>query len=162
MRYLRYVREQKGLTQDELSALSGIPQAGISKVERGIRKPHPGTLEKLAKVLGVEEPAMLALNMTSVETFDQLVNGSSAIRRAYLEHKRDTGWLESFIEDLEEIYGAAMSDYGSTSLAGARVQAGYMLGYFRCAMDFGVITEDVITEEQEETEDQERVLTTSS
>lgn len=157
MRYLRYVREQKGLTQDELSALSGIPQAGISKVERGIRKPHAGTLEKLAKVLGVEEPAMLAMNTSSVQTFDQLINGSSAMRRAYLEHKRDTGRLESFIEDLEEIYGAAISDYGITSLAGARVQIGYMLGYLRAVLDFGVIAE-----EQEEAEEQERVLSTSS
>jgi len=157
MRYLRYVREQKGLTQDELSALSGIPQAGISKVERGIRKPHAGTLEKLAKVLGVEEPAMLALNVSSVATFDQLVTGSSTMRRAYLEHKRNTGRLESFIQDMEEIYEAAMSDYGSSSLAGARVQAGYMLGYLRAVLDFGVIVE-----EQEEAEEHERVLMTSS
>jgi transcriptional regulator with XRE-family HTH domain len=155
MRYLKHIREQRGLSQDELARLSGVPQDGISRVERGLRKPHFGTLVKLARALGIEEPSMLALNVANVETFDEVINGSKGTRQAFLEYKRDVGRLESLIEDLEEIYAAAMSDYDRTTLIGARVQAAFLLGYIRGAQEGVVI-------KAQENEEQEGVLATTS
>jgi transcriptional regulator with XRE-family HTH domain len=43
------------MTQRELSDLSGVAQSTIAQIEGERRKkPHPGTLRKLAEALGVE------------------------------------------------------------------------------------------------------------
>ena len=41
-----------GLSQKQLSALTGIDQSDISKIERGIANPSVATLERIAKALG--------------------------------------------------------------------------------------------------------------
>ncbi len=46
-------RELKGLTQSELAKLTGIHQAEISKIERGIGNPSVKTLDRIAKGLGL-------------------------------------------------------------------------------------------------------------
>jgi transcriptional regulator with XRE-family HTH domain len=52
---LRTARRLKGLSQDELSALSGVPQQTISKLERrGAQAPTWNTAWKLAQALGIE------------------------------------------------------------------------------------------------------------
>ena len=45
-------RKEEGLTQKELSELTGITQADISKLENGSANPSLGTLKRLAKGLG--------------------------------------------------------------------------------------------------------------
>ena len=45
-------REEKGLSQRELSASSGVIQAEISKIEQGKGNPTLTTLQKIAKSLG--------------------------------------------------------------------------------------------------------------
>jgi predicted transcriptional regulator len=45
-------RRDAGLTQKELSALTGINQADISKMERGSANPSLKTLQRLAKGMG--------------------------------------------------------------------------------------------------------------
>lgn len=45
-------RNEKGLTQKELSQLTGITQADISKLENGNANPSLKTLERLAAGLG--------------------------------------------------------------------------------------------------------------
>ncbi len=50
---LREVREQKWLTQEALSELSGVTRASISQIEAGHRPPRFGTALKLAAALGV-------------------------------------------------------------------------------------------------------------
>lgn len=44
-------RAKKGLSQKELSELSGIDQSDISKIERGIANPSVNTLNRLAEAL---------------------------------------------------------------------------------------------------------------
>jgi transcriptional regulator with XRE-family HTH domain len=61
---LRYIREQAGLSQPELSELSGVAQGTISDIERGKRKPRGRTLRKLAQVLGVEVADLLGESET--------------------------------------------------------------------------------------------------
>ncbi len=45
-------RAESGLTQKELAVKSGINQADISKLERGIGNPSVGTLDRLAHAMG--------------------------------------------------------------------------------------------------------------
>lgn len=47
----RDARVAQGLTQTELSARSGVPQADISRIERGAGNPTETTLHRLASVL---------------------------------------------------------------------------------------------------------------
>jgi transcriptional regulator with XRE-family HTH domain len=51
---LERLRRGHGLTQRELSEMSGVAQSSIAQIESGRRrKPHPGTLRKLAEALDV-------------------------------------------------------------------------------------------------------------
>ena len=45
-------RKARGLTQPDLSALTGIQQAEISRIERGAGNPTAATLLRLADALG--------------------------------------------------------------------------------------------------------------
>lgn len=56
---LRMTRELKGLTQAELAARSGVPQAAISSIENERIDVGLDRVEKLARALGVH-PAVLA------------------------------------------------------------------------------------------------------
>lgn len=56
---LRQIREQKGLTQQELEALSGVNQATISGIETGASSTRVNTLRKLAAALGVSPGDLL-------------------------------------------------------------------------------------------------------
>jgi transcriptional regulator with XRE-family HTH domain len=46
------VRQQSGLTQAQVAAMSGIDQSDISRIERGRMIPETATLAKLASALG--------------------------------------------------------------------------------------------------------------
>jgi DNA-binding XRE family transcriptional regulator len=47
----RDARVARGLTQDALSRLTGVPQADISRIERGAGNPTESTLQRLAHAL---------------------------------------------------------------------------------------------------------------
>ncbi len=54
------LRRGQGLTQAELSESSGVAQSTIAQIETGKRaRPHPGTLKKLAKAMGLEARDLL-------------------------------------------------------------------------------------------------------
>lgn len=53
-------RAKKGISQKELSALSGIDQADLSKIERGIANPSVNTLNRIAQALD----ASLSISLT--------------------------------------------------------------------------------------------------
>ena len=48
----KFVR--KGISQKELSDLTGIDQSDISKIERGIANPSVNTLSRIAQALGAK------------------------------------------------------------------------------------------------------------
>lgn len=50
---LRVWREHRGLTGQQLEALSGVPQSYISTIERDVKTGSTGTLQKLAKALSI-------------------------------------------------------------------------------------------------------------
>lgn len=47
-------REEKGMSQKQLSQLSGVTQCDISRIEGGVANPTIGTLGKICKVLGLQ------------------------------------------------------------------------------------------------------------
>ena len=64
---IKQVRKQVGLTQQELSATTGISQTSISKIEGGA-KPGDKTLKKICTALDVPAAViyMLALDETDI------------------------------------------------------------------------------------------------
>ena len=50
---LQRIREERGLTVEELAERSGISATTIRAVERGTREAHGDTVAKLAKPLGL-------------------------------------------------------------------------------------------------------------
>lgn len=51
---LRQARARAGLSQRQLTTVTGIPQPMISAIERGLQDPRHGTLEKLLAACGQE------------------------------------------------------------------------------------------------------------
>ena len=51
---IRRYRLKKGLTQEQLSQLSEVSEAYLSKLEAGRRNPTVTVLAKIAEILGVE------------------------------------------------------------------------------------------------------------
>ena len=58
-RNLARLRREKGLTQEEVEALSGFSQQSLSGVERGHRNPTIVTIYELATSLGVHFSELL-------------------------------------------------------------------------------------------------------
>jgi HTH-type transcriptional regulator / antitoxin HipB len=56
---LQAARKQRGWTQEELSARSGVQPGEISRMEAGKRDPQVSTLEKLAAALEIPPGRLL-------------------------------------------------------------------------------------------------------
>ena len=54
MSQLRYWREQRGLSQEQLGQAVGVTNNAISQFERGVIKPRVQVCESLARALNVE------------------------------------------------------------------------------------------------------------
>ena len=52
-RRIRQIREEKGITQEDLAGEAGLNRAYVGYIERGERNPSTSTLEKIAKSLKV-------------------------------------------------------------------------------------------------------------
>lgn len=57
---LEYLRKARGLTQDQLAKISGIPRTTLSHIESGEGNPSLTTLSKLALALGVPYEELLS------------------------------------------------------------------------------------------------------
>lgn len=65
---LRRVREQKFVTQQELSERTGITEATISRIENGLHQPRMSTVRRLAEGLGVLPEALVEWGHDAPET----------------------------------------------------------------------------------------------
>lgn len=57
---LEYLRKARGLTQDQLAHIAGIPRTTLSHIESGAGNPSLKTLSKLAMALGVHYEELLS------------------------------------------------------------------------------------------------------
>ena len=51
---MKALREERVLSQRELASMAGLTQMTVWRIENGYRDAHPGTIRKIARVLGVE------------------------------------------------------------------------------------------------------------
>ncbi len=58
-RVLRRARRDRALSQQDLSAATGVAQATLSDLERGKRGARASTVRKLAEALGVEPKELI-------------------------------------------------------------------------------------------------------
>ncbi len=56
---LKAARLERGLTQEDVSMLSGVHETEISRIEAGKRDPRVSTVRKLAKAVGVRPGVLL-------------------------------------------------------------------------------------------------------
>lgn len=54
MNELKEARKSRGLSQFQLSMLSGVNRSNISGIERGVESPTLNTLEKLARAMDMK------------------------------------------------------------------------------------------------------------
>ncbi len=59
MHDIRFIREKRGLTQEELSVLTNMSKTFIGDIERAQKAPTTISLEKIAKALGVKPGLLL-------------------------------------------------------------------------------------------------------
>ena len=60
--YLRNLRQEKGFSLNQLALKSGVSNAHISRIERGLRPaPSPEIIEKLAEALNADYKEMLVM-----------------------------------------------------------------------------------------------------
>lgn len=65
---LRYLREQRGLTQKQLAANANVSQATIAHIEMSSKDPSVETLRKLAEALDIHVATLFSTN--DVYVFD--------------------------------------------------------------------------------------------
>lgn len=65
---LRYARERKGLSQEDLAKLAGTTQQNIQNIEAGVVK-APRKIGAIAKALG-ESPAWLQFGTEAIDKLD--------------------------------------------------------------------------------------------
>ena len=70
---IKYLRKQKGVTQTELSKLTGIHQVSITKYEKGKMIPQPDQLQKIVDALDVSPIIFFEYNNFKVETQGDLI-----------------------------------------------------------------------------------------
>jgi transcriptional regulator with XRE-family HTH domain len=58
-RNVRRLRQERGLSQEQLAFEAGLDRTYVSGIERGVRNPTVMILEKLAKALKVTPDALL-------------------------------------------------------------------------------------------------------
>jgi transcriptional regulator with XRE-family HTH domain len=58
---LREVRRERGLTLEAVAYLGQVDQATVSRIERGLVKPSPETVVRLARALGMTIARLTAL-----------------------------------------------------------------------------------------------------
>ena len=68
--FLCMLREQKGLTQADLSGMLGVTPAAVSKWENGSSKPRVEVLFQLAQILGVRPEELMAGHYIEENTLD--------------------------------------------------------------------------------------------
>jgi transcriptional regulator with XRE-family HTH domain len=116
------LREEKGLTQDELAVAAGVSRSRISNLENDqVEAPRRNTLVKLATALGVEVSvfqmdAVPRPRLSSIEAFSDTEQGNGDAAH-YAVLKNENAYLKAENARLWEMLGKSSSSLGA-ALAG--------------------------------------------
>ena len=93
---LKNVRKTRGLTQEELSALSGVSTRHISKIEKGVMNPSYEILTQIAAALGMTPDYFFASDNDEDENNIQLLISlyKQRFTRGYKRYKETSGLME--------------------------------------------------------------------
>lgn len=94
---IQYLREQRGLTQEELATQTGISLKHISVLERGLKEPRLATFLSIAEALGVTPNELL------IETDDIDYQNAVAYRVAQLPKEKQQKLLKILDTLIEEL-----------------------------------------------------------
>jgi transcriptional regulator with XRE-family HTH domain len=123
---LRRLRRQRGMTQEDLAAASGVAQDTISQIELGKREPYATTLRKLAGALDVPVAALFEGGGQEVidlahEYFggaqEAVANASPQERQRLVEQDREValgairGWMHQRTEMMWWFVEASIGRY---------------------------------------------------
>lgn len=95
---LRAAREVRGLEQQQLAALTGLPASSISRFETGARKPSFDNLRSLAASLDVTTDFLLG----RVDSMDRVESAQRLHRHLGELSDRDLNTVEGFIQMLKD------------------------------------------------------------
>lgn len=64
-RHIRYMRKQRGSTQEEVAHRAGVHVTYLSSVERGLRNPALKSIRAIAKAMGVNTAELFSFESES-------------------------------------------------------------------------------------------------
>jgi transcriptional regulator with XRE-family HTH domain len=93
--FLRKIREEKNLTQDQLVEASGVTRYIISEFENEKRRPSPRTISRLAEALGCSYITLMTgeegpqeEKKHSIETRDKYLKEAAQLTKKYFSGKK--------------------------------------------------------------------------
>lgn len=120
--FLRKIREEKNLTQDQLAKIAGITRCIISEFENGKHRPSPRTINKIAEALGC---SYIFLMTGKDESQIVVKKNSSENRQKYLieaakltkENYGNQGFSEELLMKISGYLSFIIEDYQLASTA---------------------------------------------
>ncbi len=91
---LRELRLQKGMTLVQLSAITGIAQPNLSRIEAGRVDARLSTVARIIRALGVELVLSKPVVLTMTEVKDRMADGRRRLAERGLESRDVEGRLD--------------------------------------------------------------------
>ncbi|MEW9920020.1 helix-turn-helix domain-containing protein [Marimonas sp. MJW-29] len=82
MKNLERIRKERGITQVVLAERSGVKQATISRIEKGVNNPSLAVAERIAEALGVSMVELFGLPELEEQTFLEAFRSATPEQRA--------------------------------------------------------------------------------
>jgi len=118
--FLRKIREEKNLTQEQLAKIAGVARCVISEFENGKHRPSPRTINKIAETLGC---SYIFLMTGKEELGSSIKRISSDKRQEYIieaakltkEQYGNQGFSEELLMKISGYLSFIIEDYESSS-----------------------------------------------
>lgn len=85
---IKKIREEKGMTQQQVADKIGISYQNVSQYERGIRTPKSSSLRKIADALGVDVWEIIEFDNIEVDDWSTDTRPASVLRPSDLRRQR--------------------------------------------------------------------------
>lgn len=102
MKYLRKLRQEKGLSIQKLEAATGVGQITILNIENGKYKTTNEKMKKLADYFGVE-PSLLIKNVSNINKSKKCLNRRCLLNQEYFCQSSIVSTGRSFCKSENEV-----------------------------------------------------------